>query len=119
MALQTPITCNNVSWKIDFKISVRDRTDSQLQIRLADTANRINGANFSSLSSIYFEYKGLMDKNFKGKMSNLMSNSPMLAQTIVLVGSEVSAFADYNLARQKFILHPVISTGLLAYLLNH
>lgn len=104
------------TWKIDFKIEAQNDTGI---LFLSKVCNSINNTSFNQLGTLYFEYKGIQDRNFIDKMKFLANCLPTLSNSLILVGKETSAFGCDNLTTDyQTIVKPIISLQRLKTIFN-
>lgn len=103
------IVCGDIAWKLDFFVSANIpslRAYKQFQ----DIATIVNGRLFPAPpNGLYFEFKGRQDANYLRKMANVKLVNPSLAEGIILISYEDSAFGLWDRPSKRFITHAIVS----------
>lgn len=95
------------TWKVDFKITA---ITNEGKNRLKDLVEHLNDCSLPlSPTSIWIEYKGIQDKNFRRQLSHFLSCNSILCKRLVLISDEPSYFVLENPDKLTRKSHPIIS----------
>ena len=100
-ALQLP----GRSWVIDFVIYSKGTYGRKLFRRLLE----FYGIERQT-TVIYLECKGVQDNNFKSKLAELIRNSPLVSECLILVAYEGQGF--FYESKDSYLIKPILSIEL-------
>jgi hypothetical protein len=94
------------NWKIDF--SIKGLSNS--------IANRLELIPYNN--TIYIEFKGKFDENFRKKQNYIFENLNILNRSLLLVSNQTCSYGYHSKTLNKFFTKPVYSLALLKTILK-
>ena len=105
-----PISINNVSWKIDFVLTSKNKIGRTIINRLYFLNN-----SFVMKDHCFLEVKGILDKNFINKVKKIGKEK---IKDVILVSSLPSAISLENKDELDIYLQPILSLSMLSCVLR-
>jgi hypothetical protein len=84
---------SSLHWVVDFRIEAKTNIQAEL---LAKLVNALTGCKFGVLAYFYAEFKGYADRNFRHKIYVLHNSSPILYNSLILLGKEDNTYRLKN-----------------------
>lgn len=92
--LKTSVVC----WVLDFKLTAHTSGAAKCLARLT---NYYNGSEFHALKTVWIEYKGFADSNFRTKIRTTLINLPNIGDTILVLSNREDCYS-FTKGKEKF-----------------